>query len=116
MFRTFVMRPCMMRKCGLFTLSWTEWKRFCRNGQQTKDIVSNMLTQLDLRIQEGSSAHLHLAQLRRVRIDQVLVAPADHDLHKRTPPKGIRAATPAQTMHSAAAARLGRILAPGGSP
>ena len=26
-FNTFVMRPCMMRKWGLFTLSWTEWKR-----------------------------------------------------------------------------------------
>ena len=28
MFSTFVMRPCMMRKCGLLTLSCTEWKRF----------------------------------------------------------------------------------------
>ena len=28
MLSTFVMRPCMMRKCGLLTLSWTEWKRF----------------------------------------------------------------------------------------
>lgn len=26
---TLVMRPCMMRKCGLLTLSCTEWKRFC---------------------------------------------------------------------------------------
>ena len=29
MLRTLVMRPCMMRKCGLLTLSCTEWKRFC---------------------------------------------------------------------------------------
>ena len=29
MFRTLVMRPCMIRKCGLFTFSCTEWKRFC---------------------------------------------------------------------------------------
>jgi hypothetical protein len=28
MLSTLVMRPCMMRKCGLFTLSCTEWKRF----------------------------------------------------------------------------------------
>ena len=27
--RTLVMRPCMMRKWGLFTLSDTEWNRFC---------------------------------------------------------------------------------------
>mmetsp|Transcript_20953 Transcript_20953/g.54507 ORF Transcript_20953/g.54507 Transcript_20953/m.54507 type:complete len:242 (-) Transcript_20953:99-824(-) len=26
--RTLVILPCMMRKCGLFTLSWTEWKKF----------------------------------------------------------------------------------------
>ena len=29
MLSTLVMRPCMMRKCGLFTLSWTEWNKFC---------------------------------------------------------------------------------------
>mmetsp|Transcript_18202 Transcript_18202/g.58871 ORF Transcript_18202/g.58871 Transcript_18202/m.58871 type:complete len:326 (-) Transcript_18202:133-1110(-) len=29
MLSTLVMRPCMMRKCGLLTLSCTEWKRFC---------------------------------------------------------------------------------------
>ena len=29
MFSTFVIRPCMMRKCGLLTLSCTEWNRFC---------------------------------------------------------------------------------------
>ena len=28
MLSTFVMRPCMIKKCGLFTLSWTDWKRF----------------------------------------------------------------------------------------
>ncbi len=27
--RALVMRPCMMRKCGLLTLSCTEWNRFC---------------------------------------------------------------------------------------
>ena len=25
----YIHSPCMMRKCGLFTLSWTEWNRFC---------------------------------------------------------------------------------------
>ena len=25
---TLAMRPCMIRKCGLLTLSWTEWYRF----------------------------------------------------------------------------------------
>ena len=34
MFSTFVMRPCMMRKCGLFTLSWTEWNKFCEAQQR----------------------------------------------------------------------------------
>uniref|UniRef100_A0A0A9FRL8 Uncharacterized protein n=1 Tax=Arundo donax TaxID=35708 RepID=A0A0A9FRL8_ARUDO len=29
MFSTFVMRPCIIRKWGLFTLSCTEWKRVC---------------------------------------------------------------------------------------
>ena len=29
MLSTLVMRPCMMRKCGLFTFSCTEWKKFC---------------------------------------------------------------------------------------
>ena len=29
MLSTFVIRPCMMRKCGLLTLRPTEWKRFC---------------------------------------------------------------------------------------
>lgn len=28
MLNTFVIRPCMMRKCGLFTFSWTLWNRF----------------------------------------------------------------------------------------
>ena len=28
MLRTFVIRPCIIKKCGLFTLSWTDWKRF----------------------------------------------------------------------------------------
>ena len=28
MFSTLVMRPCMMRKWGLFTFSCTEWNRF----------------------------------------------------------------------------------------
>ena len=29
MLSTLVMRPCMMRKCGLLTLSCTEWNRSC---------------------------------------------------------------------------------------
>ena len=29
MFRTLVILPCMIRKCGLFTLSCTEWNKFC---------------------------------------------------------------------------------------
>ena len=29
MLSTLVMRPCMMRKCGLLTFSCTEWNRFC---------------------------------------------------------------------------------------
>ena len=33
---TFVIRPCMMRKCGLLTLSCTEWKRFCTRLQATE--------------------------------------------------------------------------------
>lgn len=29
MFNTLVIRPCMIRKWGLLTLSWTEWNKFC---------------------------------------------------------------------------------------
>ena len=44
MFRTLVMRPCMMRKCGLFTLSCTEWNRFCtRVGCATWPLMRYLL-------------------------------------------------------------------------
>ena len=35
-FSTLVMRPCMMRKCGLFTFNWTEWNRFWTRLLDTK--------------------------------------------------------------------------------
>jgi len=35
MLRTFVMRPCMMRKCGLLTFNWTE-----RNKSWTRELCA----------------------------------------------------------------------------
>lgn len=79
MFSTFVMRPCMIRKCGLFTFSCTEWNRFCtRLGQQGRKgaraggrRVSNILP---------TAAPTHAPGLGHHAVDEVLVAAADDDL------------------------------------
>ena len=68
MFSTFVMRPCMMRKCGLLTLSCTEWKRFCT---RLRSEASEALRACNTGDAPG---------LRHVAVDEVLVAPANHNL------------------------------------
>jgi hypothetical protein len=72
MLRTFVMRPCMIKKCGLLTFSCTEWKRFCA---RRSSVTSRRTTAA-----RAGASNLHLARLGRAAVDEILVFPADHDL------------------------------------
>ncbi len=82
MLSTFVMRPCMMRKCGLLTLSCTEWNRFCTRlwpKQRVRTLKARRLAAAGWH----AAATSHAPGLCHVSVDEVLVAAANDNLRGR---------------------------------